>query len=347
MRILRIATGGDGVGTLADGRTVFVPRTAPGDLVRLRHLKLAKSYARAEVGSIEEPSPDRVAPPCPHYERDQCGGCQLQHLAMPAQLAAKQAMVGQALRRIGRLEVEDPAIDPASEAWGYRNKVTLAVTNGGGQIGFHRQGRPGDVFDLERCLIADAALMDLWTVVREHRALLPDNAEQLILRRDRAGGCHLTVKVRGQTVWRSAALLHVALVRRGVPAVLWWEPEGGAPRAMAGASEAYPAAVFEQVHPAMGDRVRTWALDRLGDLQGTADVGPLRRHRRDHCTARCPRGAGRQRRGGRPRGARIGAAGSGGGSEAPRGESGGCRADAAGGGRGGHQPAPHRHGCPR
>lgn len=268
VRILRIAAGGDGVGSLADGRTVFVPRTAPGDLVRLRHLKLAKSYGRAEVASIEEPSPDRVVPPCTHYERDQCGGCQLQHLAMPAQLAAKQAMVGQALRRIGRLEVEDPAIEAASEAWGYRNKVTLAATNGGRQIGFHRQGRAGDVFDLERCLIADAALMDLWSVVREHRALLPENVEQVILRRDRDGGCHLTVRVRGQTVWRSAGLLHVALVRRGVPAVLWWEPEGGAARAMAGAGEAYPAAVFEQVHPAMGDRVRTWALDHLGDVQG-------------------------------------------------------------------------------
>jgi len=56
----------------------------------------------------------------------------------------------------------------------------------------------------------------------------------------------------------------LALVRRGVPAVLWWEPEGGAPRAVAGAAEPYPAAVFEQVHPAMGDRVRSWALAELG-----------------------------------------------------------------------------------
>ncbi|MGH7630122.1 MAG: TRAM domain-containing protein, partial [Gemmatimonadales bacterium] len=32
VRILRLAAGGDGVGRLADGRAVFVPRTAPGDL---------------------------------------------------------------------------------------------------------------------------------------------------------------------------------------------------------------------------------------------------------------------------------------------------------------------------
>ena len=183
-----------------------MPRTAPGDLVTLRHVKLAKTFARADVGLVVEPSPDRVEPACPHYGREQCGGCQLQHLAMPAQLAAKRTMVGEALRRIGKLAVEDPDIESAEMVWGYRNKVTLTVSGGAREIGFHRQGRPGEVFDLERCLIADPALMDLWAAVREHRALLPDNAEQLVLRRDRDGGLHLTVRVHGQTVWRSAAL---------------------------------------------------------------------------------------------------------------------------------------------
>ncbi len=247
---------------------MFVPRTAPGDLVTLQRVRMSKTFARAEVLDIVEPSPERVEPACPHFGREQCGGCQLQQLSMPAQLAAKRAMVGEALRRIGKLAVEDPEIEPADLAWGYRNKVTLAVSDGARTIGFHRQGRPGDIFDLERCLIADPALMDLWSAVREHRALLPEHAEQLVLRRDRDGGLHLVVRVRGQTAWRSAALLHVALERRGVPAVLWWVPESGAPRAMAGASEPYPATVFEQVHPGMGKRVRDWALSHLGPVAG-------------------------------------------------------------------------------
>ncbi len=269
VRILRIASGGDGVGALEDGRTVFVPRTAAGDLVTLRRLQLAKTFARGAIDALVEPSPDRIEAGCPHYERDQCGGCQLQHLSLAAQLAAKRAMVGEALRRIGKLEVEDPEIEASDAVWEYRNKVTLAVSEDGQRIGFHRQGRPGDLFDLDRCRVADPALMDLWSVVREHRALLPDNAAHLVFRLDRSGGLHLTVQARGQTAWRSASLLHVALVRRAVPAVLWWEPEGGAPRAVAGASEPYPAAVFEQVHPAMGDRVRAWALEQLGGVQGS------------------------------------------------------------------------------
>ena len=215
-----------------------------------------------------EPSPDRVEPACPHYERDQCGGCQLQHCAMPAQLAAKRAMVGEALRRIAKLDVPDPEIEPAVAGWGYRNKVTLAVGAGGRPIGFHRQGRAGDLFDLTRCLIADPALMDLWTLVRAHRGLLPPDAEQLILRLDREGGRHLTVRVRGQTAWGQAPALHRELVARGVPAVLWWEPEGGAPRAVAGAPEPWPVAAFEQVNPVMGDRIRSWAVSHLGPLEG-------------------------------------------------------------------------------
>src|SRR5947207_15004884 len=38
--ITGIAVGGDGVGRLADGRVVFIPRTAPGDRVHLREQSL-------------------------------------------------------------------------------------------------------------------------------------------------------------------------------------------------------------------------------------------------------------------------------------------------------------------
>jgi 23S rRNA (uracil1939-C5)-methyltransferase len=58
------------------------------------------------------------------------------------------------------------------------------------------------------------------------------------------------------------------LERRGSTATLWWQPEGGAPRAVAGSSEAFPATVFEQVHPEMGDAVRAFAIEVLGEVTG-------------------------------------------------------------------------------
>jgi len=85
VRIERIAAGGDGIGHLADGRAVFVPRSAPGDLLELARVARQRSFARAEVGRIVEAGAGRVTPPCPHYDRDRCGGCQLQHLDGDAQ----------------------------------------------------------------------------------------------------------------------------------------------------------------------------------------------------------------------------------------------------------------------
>ena len=53
-----------------------------------------------------------------------------------------------------------------------------------------------------------------------------------------------------------------------MPATIWYQPEGGAARAVAGSVEAFPATVFEQVNPEMGDLVRSFALEQLGDVAG-------------------------------------------------------------------------------
>jgi len=268
VRIQRLAAGGDGVGRLADGRVVFVPRTAPDELVELRDVRPARRFARARAARIVEPSPDRVEPRCGHYTADDCGGCQLQHLALPAQRAARRAFVGDALRRLARLDVADPELEPAALDFEYRTKLTLAAGPGARRIGLHPLDRPDVVFELERCHLAAGALMDLWAILRERRTLLPAGLDRLVLRLDRSGARHLIAKVRGTVVWTRAAQLGRELARSGVPSVLWWHPEGGVARVVAGRSEGAPAPVFEQVHPAMGDRVRAFALEQLGPVAG-------------------------------------------------------------------------------
>ncbi|MFI5210302.1 MAG: class I SAM-dependent RNA methyltransferase, partial [Gemmatimonadales bacterium] len=268
VRINAIAAGGDGVGRLADGRAVFVPRTAPGDLVQLTALEVKSRYARARVGRILEPGPDRLAPRCIHYDRDACGGCQLQHLGPVAQRASRQAIVGDALRRIARLDVPDPELVAAGEDWGYRTKLTLAVQARGRLIGLHRYDRPSDLFNLERCEIADPALNRLWAALSPRKELLPADATHLVLRLERGGALHLIVRSAGARAWTSAADLRAGLREAGVDATLWWHPEGGVPRVVAGAGSPWPATVFEQVHPALGDQVRRFAVEQLGEVRG-------------------------------------------------------------------------------
>jgi len=111
--------------------------------------------------------------------------------------------------------------------------------------------------------------MEVWAALRPLRGLLPIGLEQVVLRLDRAGGRHLLARVRGSRVWTRAPELAGALARKGVSVVLWWQPEGGVARVVAGREAGAPhASVFEQVHPAMGDRVRAYALERLGPPAG-------------------------------------------------------------------------------
>ncbi len=263
IRIVRIAAGGDGVGKLVDGRTVFVPRTAPGDLVELTSVRNHRRFARARLRKVLERGPDRIEPRCPHYTRDECGGCQLQHLALPAQQAARRSFVGDALRRLARLDVADPDLVPAEKAFEYRTKLTLAA-DGRGRIGLRRYERPDEIFPLEHCHIAIPELMALWDELREAAAFLPADVTRIVIRQDRSARLHVVVRARSDAAWSGGPTLYAELARRGHPATVWWHPEGGAPRAVAGDGVAYPATAFEQVHPGMGRLVREFAVSQLG-----------------------------------------------------------------------------------
>jgi 23S rRNA (uracil1939-C5)-methyltransferase len=266
-----IAAGGDGVGRLDDGRAVFVPRTAPGERVRLRtgSLRVHRHFARGEAAEIVEPAAARVTPPCAHYVVERCGGCQLQHLSYDAQLEAKRAIAGDALRRIGKIPIADPEITGAAEQWRYRTSIELAVKGGSGSssvIGFHPYDRVGAVFPLVECHIADVRLMALWRVLKPHLQLLPERVTRLTLRLDKNGTRHVIAESAGEP-WRTADELRSVLAD-GASLVCWWQPVDGAARVVAGPATGFPATGFDDVHPAMGRAARRWAVEQLGELRG-------------------------------------------------------------------------------
>ena len=268
VRILRLAAGGEGVGKLPDGKTVFVPRSAPGDLIELGDLRQHKRFARARIDRLLEASAQRVEPRCPHYVADECGGCQVQHINYETQLKSRSTLVGDALRRLARQEVSDPPITPATKTYDYRTKVTLHASSDGRKIGLHRYGRPDQIFDLKWCHITVPELMELWQALRAFRPLLPPGLTQVVLRMDRSGGRHVVLRIGPGEVWSGFENLRRELTRRNISATIWYQPEGGAARAIAGAGEAFPATVFEQVNPEMGDEVRSFAVQQLGQVVG-------------------------------------------------------------------------------
>ena len=163
LRVDSLAYGGNGVARL-NGFVVFVRRGLPGDLVRARVTKVKRGFAEALATEVLEPSGERVEAPCAHYPA--CGGCRFQDLAYESQVAAKEAQVRDALRRIaGIAEPPLEPIVPAISQFHYRNKLEYSFTRtpSGPALGFHKAGRWDEVLEVERCWLTT----DLGNTVRD------------------------------------------------------------------------------------------------------------------------------------------------------------------------------------
>src|SRR5271165_1740182 len=94
------AAGGGCVARAPDGRVVFVRHSLPGERVRARVTAETASFLRADAVAVLEPSEDRVPPPCPYAGPGRCGGCDWQHVSLPAQRRWKAALVAEQLHRL-------------------------------------------------------------------------------------------------------------------------------------------------------------------------------------------------------------------------------------------------------
>ena len=265
--IERLAAGGDGVGHLEDGLTVFVPRTAPGDRVRLGDVVRHRRHAFARAVEIVAPGTGRVTPRCAHFAGEGCGGCQWQHLSAEEQAGAKARIVGDALRRIGRLDLPDPVVTPSPSSFGYRGTVTLTAQGRGARrvVGLHR-GADATVFALDRCEIAREPLNELWSAVRGWMGALPQGDDvRLALRVAGEGGLHLVVR-GGEGAWGGAAALAGAAAASGLRPTVWWQPTGGAVRRMAGPEADASAVAFEQVNADVASALRDAVLAVVPDV---------------------------------------------------------------------------------
>ena len=101
MTIERLVFQGSGLGRLPDGRVVFVPFTAPGDLAEIAVTETRDDFVRANLVRVLTPAPLRASPPCPYFAN--CGGCQWQHLEYASQLHWKREILQELLVRVGKL----------------------------------------------------------------------------------------------------------------------------------------------------------------------------------------------------------------------------------------------------
>jgi 23S rRNA (uracil1939-C5)-methyltransferase len=188
LTITALSHSADGVAR-HEGRVVFVPFALPGETVRAEIVEEKKGYARARLVEVITPSPDRIAPRCPNHLRipsslhhppsSACGGCQLQHLAYPAQLRHKTQTVIEQLTRIAGMP-QPPVREclPSPAPFGYRNHIQLSLTAEGalGYRAVERRKRSASPFSgaaqsraivpIRECPIARPELMVVFASLR-------------------------------------------------------------------------------------------------------------------------------------------------------------------------------------
>lgn len=161
LKLTDMAHGGSALGRDRNGRTIFVRYAIPGETITVQvdgERAGKKGFSRGELIDIRQPSPDRVAPTCPHFGR--CGGCHLQHMAYPAQLRAKRAVVQDQLQRLGGFKQIDiqPTL-PHPQPYGYRYEMVLSPT-AEGKLGYWFPGERA-VRPIDTCPIMQPRLLEL------------------------------------------------------------------------------------------------------------------------------------------------------------------------------------------
>lgn len=169
--VARLAHGGEGIGRLLDtdgnaGMAVFIPRSAPGDQLRVRLGRVQRRHAEATVVSVVAPGPGRVEPTCAHYEQG-CGGCSWQHLDYATQLAAKQAVVSDSLERIGGFkDLPMLPIVASEKPWFYRNKMEFSFNANDG-LGLHMSGDWRRIVPVTECRLESELAMRIVEFARQ------------------------------------------------------------------------------------------------------------------------------------------------------------------------------------
>jgi tRNA/tmRNA/rRNA uracil-C5-methylase (TrmA/RlmC/RlmD family) len=258
------AAGGGCVARAPDGRVVFVRHSLPGERVRARVTATTTSYLRADAVEVLEPSPDRVAPPCPHAGPGRCGGCDYQHVELGAQRRLKAFRVAEQLRRVAGIEhsVEVEPVEGSADGLAWRSRIRVAVDRRGA-VGFRRH-RSHQIEVIDSCPVATpqvaatgalgaswpgAGELEVVTDASPGEALVHVHASPHGRAEARLPALATGLVVRGQ-VRREPGAVH-AVVRGHtyrVSAGVFWQ-------AHVGAADALLGAVLDMTRPAPGESV--------------------------------------------------------------------------------------------
>lgn len=163
MKIVDVSHSGSGVAR-ENGKVVFVRGTDIGEDVGVRIVKSTAKFDVGKVTKINVRSPYRTTPPCPYF--GECGGCDFQHLEYHRELALKEIMLRNELKKVGYFG--GISVEASKQIYHYRNKLKL--TYRGGELGY--LGDDDMFVKIKSCMLADneilRALEDVKTYLQKY-----------------------------------------------------------------------------------------------------------------------------------------------------------------------------------
>ena len=147
VEIEKVAHGGHFIAR-HEGAVIFVRHGIPGEVVEVEITGLDKSFARADVIAVLEPSSSRVEPPCKYS--GSCGGCDFQHITPERQRQLKSDVIAEQFARIAKMEIQ-VEVEEVSTALHWRSRFA-ATTNSRGEAGFKAQ-RSNSVTPISTCQV--------------------------------------------------------------------------------------------------------------------------------------------------------------------------------------------------
>lgn len=151
--------GGESLGHMTDGRTIFCPFVLPGEEALVQPVFEKKRYVRAMPVEIVSVSEERISPRCIHF--GECGGCHYQHVSYVKQAQVKEELVIETLQRIAGIE-KPPVIkiNSSEQPYYYRNSINFQVDEQG-VVGFYLYNQPV-IFPVKECHLPVEGILKVW-----------------------------------------------------------------------------------------------------------------------------------------------------------------------------------------
>ena len=135
--------------TKINNKVTFINNALLGEIVDIKLISEKKNFNEAKVISYIEKSSDRIENKCPYS--DKCGGCDFGYLNYKTSLMYKKNMVINVMKRYAGLDI-NPSIIPSDDIFGYRNKISLKISNGKLCL---IEGNSSNYISINKCLLVN------------------------------------------------------------------------------------------------------------------------------------------------------------------------------------------------